>query len=57
MGENLIMNIESKGFMVACFNRTTQVVTNFIEGRAKKPSDYRNLFFIRTRSHWKNHAK
>ena len=35
MGENLIMNIESKGFMVACFNRTTQVVTNFIEGRAK----------------------
>ncbi|MDD3171483.1 MAG: decarboxylating NADP(+)-dependent phosphogluconate dehydrogenase [Bacilli bacterium] len=35
MGENLIMNIESRGFTVACFNRTTQVVTNFIEGRAK----------------------
>ncbi len=35
MGENLIMNIESKGFSVACFNRTTQVVTDFIEGRAK----------------------
>ncbi|MDD3107119.1 MAG: NAD(P)-binding domain-containing protein, partial [Bacilli bacterium] len=35
MGENLIMNIESKGFSVVCFNRTTQVVTDFIEGRAK----------------------
>jgi len=23
MGENLLMNMESKGFTVACFNRTT----------------------------------
>jgi len=35
MGENLILNMESKGFTVACFNRTTSKVDNFIEGRAK----------------------
>lgn len=35
MGENLLMNMESKGFHVACFNRTVQKVTNFINGRAK----------------------
>ena len=35
MGENLVMNMESKGFTVAVYNRTTQKVTNFIEGRAK----------------------
>ena len=34
MGENLVMNMESKGFTVAVFNRTTSKVTNFIEGRA-----------------------
>jgi 6-phosphogluconate dehydrogenase len=35
MGENLILNMASKGFTVACFNRTTKVVDQFIEGRAK----------------------
>ena len=35
MGENLVMNMESKGFSVAVFNRTTQKVTDFVEGRAK----------------------
>lgn len=35
MGENLVMNMESKGFTVAVFNRTTEKVTHFIEGRAK----------------------
>lgn len=35
MGENLVMNMESKGFTVAVYNRTTQKVTDFIEGRAK----------------------
>ncbi|MDP4109594.1 MAG: decarboxylating NADP(+)-dependent phosphogluconate dehydrogenase [Bacillota bacterium] len=34
MGENLVMNIESKGFTVSVFNRTTQKVTDFIRGRA-----------------------
>ena len=35
MGENLVMNMESKGFSVAVFNRSTDKVKNFIEGRAK----------------------
>lgn len=35
MGENLVMNMESKGFSVSVYNRTTQKVTDFIEGRAK----------------------
>jgi 6-phosphogluconate dehydrogenase len=35
MGENLVMNMESKGFTVAVFNRTVEKVTNFVEGRAK----------------------
>jgi len=35
MGENLVMNMESKGFTVAVFNRSTEKVTNFVEGRAK----------------------
>jgi len=35
MGENLILNMESKGFTVACYNRTVEKVDRFIEGRAK----------------------
>ncbi len=35
MGENLVMNMESKGFTVAVFNRHTDKVDKFIEGRAK----------------------
>ena len=35
MGENLVMNMESKGFTVAVFNRSTEKVTNFVAGRAK----------------------
>jgi len=35
MGENLILNMESKGFTVACFNRTTSKVDDFLGGRAK----------------------
>jgi 6-phosphogluconate dehydrogenase len=35
MGENLILNMESKGFTVACFNRTVSKVDNFVNGRAK----------------------
>jgi 6-phosphogluconate dehydrogenase len=34
MGENLVINMESKGFTVAVFNRTTEKVTDFINGRA-----------------------
>lgn len=35
MGENLILNMESKGFTVACFNRTVSKVDRFMEGRAQ----------------------
>lgn len=35
MGENLVLNMESHGFSVAVFNRTTSKVDNFISGRAK----------------------
>jgi 6-phosphogluconate dehydrogenase len=35
MGENLILNMESKGFTVAIYNRTLEKVDNFINGRAK----------------------
>ena len=35
MGENLILNMESHGFSVAVFNRTTSKVDDFVKGRAK----------------------
>jgi 6-phosphogluconate dehydrogenase len=35
MGENLILNMESKGFRVAAYNRTTSKVDAFVNGRAK----------------------
>ena len=34
MGENLVMNMESKGFTVAVYNRTSEKVKNFVSGRA-----------------------
>jgi len=34
MGENLALNIESRGYGVAVFNRTTKKVDDFIAGRA-----------------------
>ena len=35
MGENLVLNMESKGYTVAVYNRTVSKVHNFIEGRGK----------------------
>ncbi len=35
MGENLVLNMESKGFTVAVFNRTVEKVDKFIAGRGK----------------------
>ena len=34
MGENLVLNMEDKGFTVSVFNRTTQRVSSFLETRA-----------------------
>ena len=35
MGENLVLNMESKGFRVSVYNRSTQKVDDFLAGRAK----------------------
>lgn len=35
MGENLVLNMENKGFHVAVYNRTVQKVDDFLAGRAK----------------------
>ncbi|MCC6490009.1 MAG: decarboxylating NADP(+)-dependent phosphogluconate dehydrogenase [Candidatus Hydrogenedentes bacterium] len=35
MGENLVLNMESKGFSVAVYNRTVTKVDDFINGRGK----------------------
>ena len=48
MGENLVLNMESKGFSVAVFNRTTEVTEKFVAERGKEkrsslPARCRNL--------------
>ena len=35
MGENLVMNMESKGYAVAVYNRSTEKVDSFLGGRAR----------------------
>jgi 6-phosphogluconate dehydrogenase len=35
MGENLVLNMESRGYTVAVYNRTTSKVDDFINGRGK----------------------
>jgi 6-phosphogluconate dehydrogenase len=35
MGENLVLNMESKGYQVSVYNRSDQKVLDFISGRAK----------------------
>jgi 6-phosphogluconate dehydrogenase len=35
MGENLALNIESRGYRIAVFNRTTSVVDSLLAGRAR----------------------
>lgn len=35
MGENLVLNMESKGFTVAVYNRTAEKVDQFVGGRGK----------------------
>ena len=44
MGENLVLNMESRGFRVAVFNRTTSVVEAFEAGRGKG----KNFVFAKT---------
>lgn len=33
MGENLVLNMESKGYTVAVYNRTVEKVDHFVNGR------------------------
>ena len=40
MGENLVLNMESKGFHVSVFNRTVEKVDKFMEGRGKGKNIY-----------------
>lgn len=35
MGENLVLNMESKGFQVSVYNRTVEKVENFVNSRGK----------------------
>ena len=42
MGENLVMNMESKGFTVAVFNRTTEKVDE-IRKRQSRRKEYHRL--------------
>ena len=35
MGENLVLNMESRGYTVAVFNRTTSKVDELLQGRGK----------------------
>lgn len=35
MGENLVLNLESKGLSVSIFNRTREITERFVQGRAK----------------------
>src|SRR2546421_4316343 len=35
MGENIVLNMESRGYTVAVFNRTTSKVDEFLAGRGK----------------------
>ena len=35
MGENLVLNMESKGYTVAVYNRTTEKVEHFVNGRGR----------------------
>ena len=44
MGENLVLNMESRGFRVAVFNRTTSVVEAFEAGRGQG----KNFVFAKT---------
>ena len=40
MGENLVLNMESKGFYVSVFNRTVSKVDHFLENRGKGKNIY-----------------
>ena len=40
MGENLVLNIEKNGFSASVYNRSTEKVEDFINGRGKDKRFY-----------------
>ena len=40
MGENLVLNMESKGFRVSVYNRTVEKVDKFVQGRGKDKNSF-----------------
>ena len=56
MGENLVMNMESKGFTVAVYNRTVEKVARFVEGRAKGKISSAATVFRPCARRWKSLA-
>jgi 6-phosphogluconate dehydrogenase len=40
MGENLALNVESRGYRIAVYNRTTEKVDKLIKGRAAKGKNF-----------------
>ncbi|MBQ3888124.1 MAG: NADP-dependent phosphogluconate dehydrogenase, partial [Clostridia bacterium] len=40
MGENLVLNMESKGFTVSVYNRTAEKVDRFLAGRGAGKNFY-----------------
>ena len=40
MGENLVLNMESKGFRVSVYNRTVEKVDKFVQASSKDKNIY-----------------
>ena len=47
MGENLVLNVESRGFTVAVFNRTLEKVDNFVHRPGEGEKNYRDSLHCR----------
>lgn len=50
MGENLVINMESKGFTVSVYNRTTEKVDRFVEGSVPREKILWQLIPLRSLS-------
>ena len=57
MGENLVMNMESRGFTVAVYNRTTEKVKSFVEGRAAGKNIIGTTACRNWQTAWKNQER
>ena len=46
MGENLVLNMESKGFTVSVYNRTVLKVDTFINSKAKGKNIFDPIYYV-----------